>query len=186
MNTLRLLSLSVLIAACTATGDGSADAAAIGSLAALGGGPHETTADTVTPLRVPPESWKSLVSPESYSVLFEEQTEASCSSPLNREKRSGTYICAACYLPLFESDSKFESGTGWPSFFRPIAGHVATREDGSFGMTRTEYHCARCGGHQGHVFDDGPNPTGMRFCTNGLALRFVPSDEPLPALRGGA
>lgn len=130
------------------------------------------------------DAWRGLVSDDAYSVLFEEDTEPPRSSPLNDENRVGTYVCAACYLPLFHSSAKFESGTGWPSFFRAIKGHVATKEDQSFGMVRSEYHCARCGGHQGHIFDDGPEPTRLRYCNNGLALRFVPADEALPALRG--
>jgi peptide-methionine (R)-S-oxide reductase len=116
-------------------------------------------------------------------VLFEEATERPGSSPLNHEKREGTFICAACYLPLFESKAKFESGTGWPSFFQPIAGHIETKKDYKIIFPRTEYHCARCGGHQGHVFDDGPPPTGQRWCNNGIALKFVPADEPFPTLR---
>ncbi len=120
---------------------------------------------------------------EAYAVLFEEATEPPRSSPLDREKRAGTYVCAACHLPLFESSAKFDSGTGWPSFFRPIEGHLGTRRDFRLLLPRTEYHCARCGGHQGHVFDDGPPPTGLRYCNNGVALRFVPEGEALPALR---
>lgn len=109
-------------------------------------------------------------------------TEPPFSSPLLHEKRPGRYLCAACHAPLFESAAKYDSGTGWPSFFRPIAGAVGTRWDFSHGMVRIEYHCARCGGHQGHVFDDGPPPTGQRWCNNGLALIFIPEGEPLPPL----
>ena len=140
-------------------------------------------ATTVVALDVPHSHWKPLLSPEAYDVLFEEDTERAGSSPLNKEKREGNYICAACYLPLFSSQFKFESGTGWPSFTQPIEGHMGLREDNRLFMTRTEYHCARCGGHQGHVFDDGPQPRGERWCNNGVALRFIPQDEPLPALR---
>jgi peptide-methionine (R)-S-oxide reductase len=118
-------------------------------------------------------------------VLFEEATERAGSSALNAEKRPGTFVCAACHLPLFESSGKYDSGTGWPSFFRPIdPSRIATRKDFKLLMPRTEYHCARCGGHQGHVFTDGPAPTGQRYCNNGLALKFVPEGEPLPPLRG--
>jgi peptide-methionine (R)-S-oxide reductase len=126
--------------------------------------------------------WKSLLSPESYAVLFEEDTERPNSSPLNKEKRPGTFVCAACRLPLFSSTTKFDSGTGWPSFFDPIAGAVGTKRDWKLVLPRTEYHCVRCGGHQGHVFNDGPKPTGLRYCNNGVALRFVASGEKLPEL----
>ena len=139
---------------------------------------------TVQPLNKPHEEWRGLVSPAAYKVLFKEDTEPPNSSPQNEEKREGTYICAACYLPLFDSANKYESGTGWPSFTQPIAGHMETKRDYKMILPRTEYHCARCGGHQGHVFTDGPPPRGERWCNNGLALRFVPKAEPLPALRG--
>jgi peptide-methionine (R)-S-oxide reductase len=129
------------------------------------------------------EEWRRLLTPEQYTVLFEEGTERSCTSPLNDEKRAGTYVCAACHQPLFTTDAKYESGTGWPSFFMPIPGTLGTRKDFKLFWPRTEYHCARCGGHQGHVFDDGPEPTGQRFCNNGVALQFVPAGEPLPPLR---
>jgi len=129
------------------------------------------------------DEWRRLLAPQEYAVLFEEDTEYPRSSPLNHEKREGTYICAACYLPLFSSHAKFESGTGWPSFFQPLAGHIGTTTDYKLLMPRTEYHCIRCGGHQGHVFDDGPEPTGQRYCNNGVALKFVPEGETLPHLR---
>ena len=127
--------------------------------------------------------WRKLLPPEAYAVLFEERTERAFSSPLDREKRRGMFICAACYLPLFNSTAKFDSGTGWPSFYEPIAGRVGTKRDFWLVVPRTEYHCARCGGHQGHVFNDGPKPTGQRWCNNGLALQFVPDGEAPPALR---
>ena len=133
-------------------------------------------------LELPKSEWKKRLSPEAYAVLFEEETERPNSSPLDKEKRPGSYVCAACMLPLFESSAKFESGTGWPSFFRAIEGHVATKTDYKLLLPRREYHCARCGGHQGHVFEDGPPPTGLRYCNNGVALRFVPEGEPLPPL----
>ncbi len=136
-----------------------------------------------TVLEKPHGEWRSLLEPERYAVLFEEDTERPRSSPLNDEKRKGTYVCAACFLPLFESAHKFESGTGWPSFTQPIAEHIGTKRDFKLILPRTEYHCARCGGHQGHVFKDGPKPRGERWCNNGLALLFVPDGEPLPALR---
>jgi peptide-methionine (R)-S-oxide reductase len=143
----------------------------------------ETQGAAVAPLVKSREEWRRLLTPEQYGVLFEEGTERACTSPLNEEKRSGTYVCAACHAPLFKSSAKFESGTGWPSFFEPIPGALGTSRDFKLFWPRTEYHCARCGGHQGHVFDDGPAPTGQRFCNNGVAVTFVPDGEPLPPLR---
>ncbi len=120
------------------------------------------------------EEWRSLLTPEQYRVLRHEATERAGTSPLNHEKRSGTYVCAGCGQPLFRSDMKFDSGTGWPSFFTALPDALDTRVDRKLFMVRTEYHCARCGGHQGHVFEDGPAPTGLRYCNNGVALRFEP------------
>ncbi len=136
-----------------------------------------------SPLKKSPGEWRKLLSADQYGVLFEEATERAFTSPLNKETREGTYVCAACYLPLFLSDHKYDSGTGWPSFYQVIDGAIGTKKDFILIVPRTEYHCARCGGHQGHVFDDGPPPTGKRWCNNGLALRFVPKGQPLPALR---
>ena len=123
------------------------------------------------------DEWKKKVTPEQFDVLREEGTERPFSSPLNDEHRKGAFVCAACDLELFMSDKKFNSGTGWPSFFEAIPGHVETKTDHKLLMARTEYHCARCGGHQGHVFNDGPNPTGLRYCNNGVALKFVPKES---------
>ena len=120
-----------------------------------------------------PEEWQKLLTPEQYAVLREEDTERPYSSRLNDEKRKGTFVCAGCDLPLFASETKFDSGTGWPSFYAPIEGAVGTGKDWTFGMLREEVHCRRCGGHLGHIFDDGPKPTGLRYCINGLSLKFV-------------
>jgi peptide-methionine (R)-S-oxide reductase len=136
------------------------------------------------PLELSPERWQAILGDEEFRILRREGTEPAGSSPLNQEKRDGTFICAGCRLPLFSSDDKFMSGTGWPSFTRPIAAeNMETKRDFKLILPRTEYHCARCGGHQGHVFDDGPPPTGQRWCNNGAALDFVPAGEPLPELR---
>jgi peptide-methionine (R)-S-oxide reductase len=123
------------------------------------------------------EEWEAILTPEQFRVLREHGTERAGTSPLLKEKRPGTFHCAACGQPLFSSDTKFESGTGWPSFYRPIEGAIATTVDRSYGMTRVEVHCASCGGHLGHVFPDGPQPTGERYCMNGVALRFDPSPQ---------
>jgi len=127
------------------------------------------------PLRKSRAEWKQILSDAQFYVLREEGTERPFSSPLNDEKRPGVYVCAGCALPLFTSQMKFDSGTGWPSFFTHIPGHLGTKKDFKLIVPRTEYHCIRCGGHQGHVFDDGPAPTGQRWCNNGVALRFIPA-----------
>ncbi|MBS0194732.1 MAG: peptide-methionine (R)-S-oxide reductase MsrB [Proteobacteria bacterium] len=138
----------------------------------------------IPPLRKPADAWRKLLSPMAYAVLFEEATERAFTSPLLNEHREGTFVCAACLLPLFDARTKFESGTGWPSFTRCIPGHCGFKVDHRLAFeTRTEYHCVRCGGHQGHVFDDGPPPLGKRWCNNGVALQFVPHGQPLPAWR---
>jgi peptide-methionine (R)-S-oxide reductase len=127
------------------------------------------------------DEWRRLLKPAAYKVLRQEGTERPYSSPLNAEKRSGTFVCAGCDLPLFSSTTKFESGTGWPSFYRPLENAVATTSDRSLLIARTEVHCRRCGGHLGHVFEDGPPPTGLRYCMNGIAMAFHPAASAPPA-----
>lgn len=122
------------------------------------------------------ERWDEKLTAEQFHVLREHGTERPGSSPLNAEKRHGTFVCVGCGQPLFSSEAKFESGTGWPSFFEPLEHAVATSTDRSSFMTRTEVHCANCGGHLGHVFPDGPRPTGLRYCMNGVAMQFQPDD----------
>ena len=123
----------------------------------------------------PDDEWRRLLTPAQYDVLRHHGTERPFSSPLDHEKRKGTFACAGCDLPVYSSDAKFDSGTGWPSFYQPLPDAVGTSEDRSFFMKRTEVHCRRCGGHLGHVFDDGPPPTGLRYCMIGVALRFTPA-----------
>lgn len=123
------------------------------------------------------KDWKEKLNPEQYDVLRNEGTERAFTSKLLDEKRQGVFVCAGCGLELFKSDVKYDSGTGWPSFYDAIPGHVETKTDFKLVIPRTEYHCARCGGHQGHVFKDGPAPTGLRYCNNGVALRFIPDQE---------
>lgn len=151
--------------------------------AAVRSGTRGRGVQAVPKLEKSDEEWRRILPETRYRILFEEGTEPRYSSRLLEEKRAGTYICAACLFPLFPSDTKYDSRTGWPSFYRPVEGHVDTKRDFKLIVPRTEYHCARCGGHQGHVFDDGPPPTGERYCNNGLALRFVPEGEELPELR---
>jgi peptide-methionine (R)-S-oxide reductase len=155
------------------------DAGSGGSMAVA----ETKTGESIEKLEKPKAEWRQLLPEDQYQVLFEEATERAFTSPLNDEKRPGTFVCAACFLPLFSSRAKFESGTGWPSFYEPLPGRTGTKRDFKLVLPRTEYHCIRCGGHQGHVFRDGPPPTGQRWCNNGLALRFVPEGEALPALR---
>ena len=142
-----------------------------------------TSKETIAKLEKSKDEWRELLEKDRYRILFEEGTERAFTSSLLEEKRAGTFICAACYLPLFDASTKFESGTGWPSFYQEIEGHAGTKRDFKLIYPRTEYHCNRCGGHQGHIFNDGPKPTGQRWCNNGLALLFVPQGEELPALR---
>ena len=154
----------------------------IGSLGALLFGSGCTKADEkeklpagIEPVRYSDEEWRKRLTAEQYAVLRHEATEPPGSSPLNDEKREGTYVCAGCDLDLFTSKMKFDSGTGWPSFFTTIPDHLGKKTDYKMVVPRTEYHCIRCGGHQGHLFDDGPPPTGERWCNNGVALKFVPA-----------
>ena len=146
--------------------------AALPALAACGSDP---AAAATFPVRYSDAEWRRRLTPAQFHVLREEGTERPGSSPLLKEHRRGTFVCAADGHPLFASATKFESGTGWPSFYRPLAGGIGTTRDRSLGMLRTEVHCARCGGHLGHVFDDGPAPTGLRYCMNGVAMQFRPA-----------
>jgi peptide-methionine (R)-S-oxide reductase len=156
----------------------------ISSLILAGMLPRVVEAETSAPRLVKPHAeWRALLPADRYRVLFEDGTEPPFSSPLNDEKHRGTFVCAACSQPLFDSAHKFDSGTGWPSFWDALPHAIATRPDHTLLMQRTEYHCARCGGHQGHVFDDGPAPTHLRYCNNGLALQYVAAGQPLPPLR---
>lgn len=143
----------------------------------------ENREQKIEKLEKPRAEWRRLLPAEAYAVLFEEATERPFTCALNAEKREGTFVCAACHLPLFVSSAKYDSGTGWPSFVEALPGRLEMRTDYKLIWPRTEYHCARCGGHQGHVFSDGPPPTGRRWCNNGVALRFVPAGESLPDLQ---
>jgi peptide-methionine (R)-S-oxide reductase len=145
--------------------------AALTPLAEMGSAYAEERIEKMTK---PDAEWKRELTPEQYDVMREEGTERPFTSPLLDEHRKGNFVCAACSLPLFASDTKFDSGTGWPSFYQAIPNHVETKTDHKLLMARTEYHCARCGAHQGHNFNDGPKPTGLRYCNNGVALNFVP------------
>ncbi|CAN5678216.1 peptide-methionine (R)-S-oxide reductase MsrB [soil metagenome] len=161
MNTRRQVLLAGAGAALLATG--------LSSRLGFAAAPAEAFEVTYTDAQ-----WRARLSAQQYAVLRQESTERPGTSPLNKEHRAGVFGCAGCALALFSSKTKFESGTGWPSFWKPLDNAVSTRKDGTFGMVRTEAHCRRCGGHLGHVFDDGPKPTGLRYCMNGLSLTFTP------------
>jgi len=133
-----------------------------------------TTSKSEFEINKTPEEWREILTPEQYKVMREHGTERACTSPLDKQYGEGTYVCAACGQPLFTSETKFNSGTGWPSFFNPLEGAIGKSVDKSLFMTRTEIHCSRCGGHLGHEFDDGPAPTGKRYCMNGVSLKFIP------------
>jgi peptide-methionine (R)-S-oxide reductase len=175
-----LLSLPVLSLATALPRRGVAAAGVPHSVAEMQQGwqrllaPNADVAMTTEPLRKSEAEWRAQLTPTQFNVLRQQGTEHPFSSPLNAEKRAGVFVCAGCSLPLFTSQMKFDSGTGWPSFFTLIPGRLETKEDLTWIMPRTEYHCVRCGGHHGHVFDDGPPPTGLRYCNNGVALRFIP------------
>ncbi len=140
----------------------------------LFGGAAQDTMEAAYPVTRPDAEWRARLSPAAYAVLRKHATERAGTSPLDHETRHGVFTCAGCGTRLFASGAKFNSGTGWPSFHTPIEGAVATTEDRSFFMTRMEVHCSQCGGHLGHVFEDGPAPSGLRYCMNGVAMEFVP------------
>jgi peptide-methionine (R)-S-oxide reductase len=155
----------------------SASVGALGALLAARSSSADPKPGTFEITRTEAE-WRKVLTPQQYYVLRDHGTERPFTSPLDREKRAGTFACAGCELPLFSSTTKFDSGTGWPSFYAPLENAVGTQIDRSLFMTRTEVHCRRCGGHLGHVFDDGPPPTGLRYCMNGVALVFKPQEAP--------
>jgi peptide-methionine (R)-S-oxide reductase len=150
-------------------------AATLAGLSAAGAGTAGTAGAGRFEIEFDEAEWRRRLSPEQFQVLRKHATERAGTSPLDRERRAGQFHCAGCDRPLFSSATKYDSGTGWPSFWAPLEGAVGTQTDRSFFVTRTEVHCARCGGHLGHVFDDGPAPTGKRYCMNGLALAFRPA-----------
>jgi peptide-methionine (R)-S-oxide reductase len=154
---------------------GAGGAGLLGGFALFGGQRGAQAAEGRFQVSHSEAEWRKRLTAQQFAVLRQEDTERAGSSPLNREKRKGTYVCTGCELPLFSSATKFESGTGWPSFWKPLASAVGTRQDNRLFFKRTEVHCRRCGGHLGHVFDDGPKPTGLRYCMNGVAMKFRPA-----------
>ena len=154
---------------------GAGGASLLGGIALFGANQKSHARSGNFEVKFSDAEWKKRLTPQQYSVLRSESTERAGSSPLNNEKRKGLFLCAGCGLPLFSSATKFESGTGWPSFYAPLRNAVGTKEDNTLFMKRTEVHCRRCGGHIGHVFDDGPKPTGLRYCMNGVAMKFRPA-----------
>ncbi|KPP80781.1 MAG: peptide-methionine (R)-S-oxide reductase [Oceanicaulis sp. HLUCCA04] len=168
MLTRRLALLSgISLAACGPANTGSAETVTAGTSA---------NDDDIDWANLTEAQWRERLTPAQFNVLRREGTERPGSSPLNEETREGIYACAGCALPLFSSETKYESGTGWPSFWQPLDDALDTKTDYRIWTPRTEYHCTRCGGHQGHVFDDGPQPTGQRWCNNGVALQFIPAN----------
>jgi len=152
---------------------GGAGVAVVAIAATMMPGAEEGAQAAKYPVNMTPAQWKKKLSPQQYAILREASTERPFTSPLNKEHRTGTFICAGCDQKLFSSKTKFDSGTGWPSFWQPLPKAIGTSTDTMLGYSRTEVHCARCGGHLGHVFDDGPKPTGLRYCMNGAAMKFV-------------
>ena len=151
---------------------GGAGASLVGGFALFAGADRSEAREGNFEIKLSEAQWKKRLTPQQFAVLRQESTERAGSSPLDKEKRKGIYACAGCALPLFSSATKFESGTGWPSFYAPLKNAVGTKADNSLLFKRTEVHCRRCGGHLGHVFDDGPKPTGLRYCMNGAAMKF--------------
>ncbi|MGK2912132.1 MAG: peptide-methionine (R)-S-oxide reductase MsrB [Sphingobium sp.] len=152
---------------------GTAGVAAVAIAATMLTGEENSAQAAKYPVMLTPAQWKKKLGPQQYAVLRQASTERPFTSPLNKEHRAGTFLCAGCDQKLFSSKTKFDSGTGWPSFWQPLPRAIGTSKDGELGYSRTEVHCARCGGHLGHVFDDGPQPTGLRYCMNGAAMKFV-------------